>query len=120
MLKVRFFKIQKVLTKVILSSSKLNERNEAEGNKNQIENYNFICTLVFQCNILQIINLTSKIFQSKSVNLDNASSLLKNCYEQLKEYRCNFNDLLEEANMVVKSWSIFTEFENKRHKVIKL
>jgi hypothetical protein len=50
----------------------------------QIENYNFICTLVFQCKILQIINLTSKILQSKSVDLDNASNLLKNCYDQLK------------------------------------
>lgn len=84
-----------------------------------MENYNFICTLVFQCKILQIINLSSKIFQSKSVDSDNASSLLKNCYEQLKEYRCNINDLLEEANMVAKSWSVSTEFENKRHKAVK-
>jgi len=68
---------------------------------------------------LQIINLTSKIPQSKSVDLDNASNLLKNCYEQLKEYRCNFNDLLEEANIVAKSWSISTEFQNKRRKVVK-
>lgn len=118
-LKIRFVEIQKALTKVILCSSKLDERNEAEGIKKQIENYNFICTLVFQCKILQIINLTSKILQSKSVDLDNASNSLKNCYEQLKEYRCNFNDLLEEANIVAKSWSISTEFQNKRRKVVK-
>lgn len=37
----------------------------------------------------------------------------------LKEYRCNFNDLLEEANIVAKSWSISTEFQNKRRKVVK-
>ncbi|KAE9522395.1 hypothetical protein AGLY_017226 [Aphis glycines] len=118
-LKIRFVEIQKALTKVILCSSKLDEKNEAEGIKKQIENYNFICTLVFQCKILQIINLTSKILQSKSVDLDNASNSLKNCYEQLKEYRCNFNDLLEEANIVAKSWSISTEFQNKRRKVVK-
>jgi hypothetical protein len=75
--------------------------------------------LVFRCKILQIINLTSKILQLKSVDLVNTSNLLKNCYEQLKEYRCNFNDLLEEANMVAKSWSISTKFENKRRKVVK-
>jgi len=93
--KVRFVEIQKALTKVILRSSKVDEQNEAEGIKKQIENYNFICNLVFQCKILQIINLTFKIIQSKSVDLNSASNLLKNCYEQLKEYRCNFNDLLE-------------------------
>ncbi|KAL4119941.1 hypothetical protein QTP88_012693 [Uroleucon formosanum] len=46
---------------------------------------------------------------------NSASNLLKNCYEQLKEYRCNFNDLLEEANMVAKSWSISKSFEKKRY-----
>ncbi|KAL4154133.1 hypothetical protein QTP88_001966 [Uroleucon formosanum] len=79
--KVRFVEIQKGLTKVILCSSKVDEQNEAEGIKNQIENYYFICTLVFQYKILQIINLTSKILQSKSIDLDSASNLLKNCYE---------------------------------------
>ncbi|XP_025406286.1 zinc finger MYM-type protein 1-like [Sipha flava] len=33
--------------------------------------------------------------------------------------KCNFNDLLEEANIVAKSWSISTEFQNKRRKVVK-
>ncbi|KAE9534354.1 hypothetical protein AGLY_008444 [Aphis glycines] len=117
-LKIRFVEIQKALTKVILCSSKLDEKNEAEGIKKQIENYNFICTLVFQCKILQIINLTSKILQSKSVDLDNASNSLKNCYKQLKEYRILML-LLEEANIVAKSWSISTEFQNKRRKVVK-
>lgn len=100
-IKVRFSKVQKALTKIILCSCKPDEKNEAEGVKKQIENCNFFCTLVFQCKIFQIINLSSKTLQSNSFDLDNASKLLKNYYEKLKEYRSNFNDLLEEANMEV-------------------
>jgi hypothetical protein len=54
-LKIRFVETQKALTKCILCSSKLDERNEAEGIKKQIENYNFICTLVFNVKFLKLL-----------------------------------------------------------------
>jgi hypothetical protein len=52
--KIRFAETQKALTKCMLCRSKLDERNEAEGIKKQIENYNFICTLVFNVKYLKL------------------------------------------------------------------
>ncbi|XP_060846403.1 zinc finger MYM-type protein 1-like [Rhopalosiphum padi] len=65
---------------------------------------------------IRFVEIQKALTKSKSVDLDNASNLLKNCYEQLKEYRCNFNDLLEEANIVAKTTDL--ELLNEATKLV--
>ena len=55
-LKERFCDVMKCLTHVILTSTKPKERDEAMAIKKQIKNFVFVCMLVAQCKILQIVN----------------------------------------------------------------
>ena len=66
-LKERFCNVMKCLTHIILTSTKPKERNEAMSIKKQIENFDFVCMLVVQYKILQIINIFSKAFQCKKL-----------------------------------------------------
>ena len=54
-LKGRFCDVMKCLTHIILTSTKPKERGEAMAIKKQIENFDFVCMLVVQCKILQIV-----------------------------------------------------------------
>ena len=56
-LKKRFCDVMKCLTNIILTSTKPKERDKAEARKKQIENFDFVCMLVVQCKILQIVNV---------------------------------------------------------------
>ena len=59
-LKERFCDVMKCLTHIILTSTKPKERDEAMAIKKQIENFDFVCMLVEQCKIWQIVNIPSK------------------------------------------------------------
>ena len=59
-LKKRFCDVMKCLTYIILTSTKPKERDEAMTIKKQIENFDFVCMLVVQCKILQIVSIPSK------------------------------------------------------------
>ena len=68
-LKERFCNVMKCLTHIIPTSTKPNERDEAMAIKKQIENFDFVCMLVVQCKILQIVNIPSKAMQCKTIDL---------------------------------------------------
>ena len=59
----------KCLTQVLLTSPKPKERDEAMAIKKQIENFDFVCMLVVQCKILEIVNIPSKAMQCKTIDL---------------------------------------------------
>ena len=61
----KFCDIMKCLTHIILTSTKSKERDKAMAIKKQIENFHFVCMLVVQCKILQIVNIPSKAMQCK-------------------------------------------------------
>ena len=66
-LKERFCDGVKCLSHIILTSAKRKERDEAMAIKKQIENFDFVCMLVVQCKILQIVNISSKGMQCKTI-----------------------------------------------------
>ena len=67
-LKERFCDVMKWLTHIILTSTKLKKRDEAMAVKKQKENFDFVCKLVVQCKILQIVNIPSKTMQCKIID----------------------------------------------------
>ncbi|XP_023230154.1 uncharacterized protein LOC111630301 [Centruroides sculpturatus] len=52
-----------------------------------MEQFEFIVTIVAWYDILFQVNILSKAMQSETMDLPNATQLLKNCYEFVKEYR---------------------------------
>jgi hypothetical protein len=78
--------------------------------KKLTENFSFVCILVFQCKIVQSINLVLKELQSKKSCLAKAAKLRKVCLDELHLYRNQFDDLREEASNVAKKWSFLPEF----------
>ena len=74
-LKERFCDVMKCLTHIILTSTKTKERDEAIAIKKLIENFD-VCMLVVQCKILQIVNISSKAIQCKTIDLISAHKLL--------------------------------------------
>ena len=57
----------KCLTYIILTSTKPKKRDKAMAIKKEIENFDFVCMLVVQCKILQIVNISSKAMQCKTI-----------------------------------------------------
>ena len=66
-LKERFCDVMKCLPYIILTSTKPKQRDEAMAIKKQIENFDFVCMLVVQCKILQIVNISSKAMHVKQL-----------------------------------------------------
>ena len=90
-LKERFCDIIKCLTHMILTSTKPKERDEATAIKKQIENFDFVCMLVVQCKILQIVNIPSKAMQCKTIDLLSAHKLLQTAAEDIAQLRRSFD-----------------------------
>ena len=61
----------------MLTSTKPKESDKTMAIKKQIENFDFVCMLVVQCKILQIVNISSKAMQSKTIDLISAHKLLQ-------------------------------------------
>ena len=75
-LKVKYVNIQKALKKIILASNKCDEQNKASMLEKQMDNFTFICLVVFQYKILQTMNIVSKALQSEAVDMEKATELL--------------------------------------------
>ena len=45
--------------------------------KKQIKNFDFVCVLVVQCKISQVVNIPSKATQCKTIDLISAHKLLQ-------------------------------------------
>ena len=75
-MKERFCDVMKCLTHIIFTGTKPKEKDEAMAIKKQIEHFNFVCMLVVQCKILQIVNIPSKAMQCKTIDLISAHKLL--------------------------------------------
>ena len=73
----------KCLNHVILTSTKPKERDESMAIKKQIENFDFVCMLVVQCKILQIVNIPSKAIQCKTIDFISAHKLGQTAAEDL-------------------------------------
>ena len=118
-LKERFCDVMKCLTYITLTSTKPKERHEALARKKQIENFDFVCMLVVQCKILQIVNIPSKAMQCKTINLISAHKLLQTAAEDIAQLRRSFDAVLNEASTIASTWGLSRQFLNIRAKKTK-
>ena len=79
------------------------ERDEAMAIKKQIENFDFICMLVVQCKILQIVNIPSKAMQCKTNDLISAHELLQTAAEDIAQLRRSFDAVLNETSTIAST-----------------
>ena len=107
------------LIHIILISTKLKARDEAMAIKKQIENFDFVCMLVVQCKILQIVNIPSKAMQRKTIDLISAHKLLQTAAEGIAQLRRSFDAVLNKAFTIASTWGLPIEFLNKRTKKTK-
>ena len=102
----KFCDIMKCLTYITLASTKPKERNEAMAIKKQKENFDFVCMLVVQCKILQIVNILSKAMQCKTIDLIFAQKLRQSAAEDIVQLRRSFNAVLNEASTIASTWGL--------------
>ena len=86
--------------------------------KKQIEKFDFVCMLVVQCKILQIVNIPSKAMQCKTIDLISVHKLLQTVAKDIVHFR-SFNAVLNEASTIASTWGLPRQFLNKRAKKTK-
>ena len=118
-LKEKFCDVMKCLTHIIITSTKPKEKDEAIAIKKQIENIDFVCMLVVQCKILQIINISLEAMQCKTIDLIFAHKLLQIAAEDIAQLRRSFDAVLNEAFTIASTWGLPRQFLNKRAKKTK-
>ncbi|OCT96206.1 hypothetical protein XELAEV_18013881mg [Xenopus laevis] len=118
-LRFRFTDIMKALSKLMLTSTKAKEKQEAKSLKKKLEAFEFIFIIVLQSKILDHINSISKMLQSEKMDLSKAAHLICNAKEDLRKYRSNFEDAKQNAILLAEKWGIATKFENKRIAKVK-
>lgn len=118
-LKARFVDVMQCLSRIIIQSSKRDERSEAIALRMQMDNFTFVFLLVMQCKVLQELNIVSKLLQTKDDELGKAASLLKTAADEIQKYRDSYADAKYEATVVASKWSISPEFTAKRARNVK-
>ncbi|XP_042308882.1 zinc finger MYM-type protein 1-like isoform X2 [Sceloporus undulatus] len=118
-LKERFCDVMKALNKIILTSKKSSEKNEAEALRKTLESFSFVLLLTIQCKILGEINNASKSLQSESVDLMTAYGLLGEALLKVTELRWSFEEVVSEAEKVCSKWGITHEFIDQRAQKVK-
>ena len=84
--------------------------------KQQIENFDFVCMLVVQCKILQIVNNSLKAMQCKTIDLISVHKLLQTAAEDITQLRRRFDAVLNETFTIASTWGLPRQFLNKREK----
>ena len=102
----------------MLTSTKPKEKDEAMAIKKQIENFDFACMLVVQCKILQIVNISSKAMQCKTIDLI-SDKLMETAAEDIVQFRRSFDALLNKASTISSTWGLLRQFLNKKAKKAK-
>ncbi|KAM4026863.1 zinc finger MYM-type protein 1-like [Anomaloglossus baeobatrachus] len=113
-LRFRFLDVLKALSRIILTSTKSKEREEARALRKKIESFEFVFLLVLQSKILDKTNAISKVLQSEHMDLSNAAQLIYNTIEALSSYRNQFEDAKKTAITLADKWGIPAMFVNKR------
>ena len=72
--------------------------------KKQIENFDFVCMLIVQCKILQIVNIPSKAIQCKTIGLIFAHKLLQTAAaKDIVQLRRSFDAVLNKASTIAST-----------------
>ena len=71
--------------------------------KKQIENFDFVCMMAVQCKILQIVNISSKTMQCKTIDLISPHKLLQTAAEDIAQLRRSFDAVLNETSIIAST-----------------
>lgn len=118
-LKYNFSSVMNCLSKIILISKKKHEIEEAANIQKNMNSFEFVLLLVFQSKVLSYINLASKTLQSPDITLEEACDLLESVSCNMMALRNDFSSLLQEAEVVAKSWQIDISFVQSRQRKVK-
>ena len=77
------------------------ERDEAMTIKKQIENFNFECILVVQCKILQIVDISLKAMQCRTIDLISAHEPLQTAAENIAQLKRSFDAVLKKLPILL-------------------
>ena len=92
------------------------DRDEAMVIKKQIENFDFVCMLVVQCKILQILNIPSKAMPCETIDLISAHKLLQTAAKDIAQLGKSFDAVVNETSTIASRWGLPRQFLNKREK----
>ena len=79
-----------------------------------MENFDFVVMLIVQCKILQIINISSKAMECRTIDLISAHELLQTAAQNIAELRTSFYAIIKETFGIVSKWGFPKRFLNKR------
>lgn len=113
-LRFRYRDVLKALTKIILVSQNKTEINEAKALKNKMEEFETIFLVVLESKILSSIDAVSKLLQNEQQEIQRASKLLTNTFNEIRKLRNDFAGIKEEAVTVATEWGVIPEFSEKR------
>ena len=74
--------------------------------KKQVENFDFVCMLVVQCMILQIVNIASKAMHCKTIDLISAHKLLQTVAEDIVQLKRSFDAVLNKISTIASTWGL--------------
>lgn len=118
-IRINYKSVMQSLSTLSLICKKQADRAEANSIQNKMSTYEFILLLVFQCKVLENINLVSKQLQSSTIDIGRACDLISYARDNFIKMRENFNDLEKEACSLAKSWNIELKLTWKRQKKVK-
>lgn len=118
-IKTNFTCILKCLTNIVLISKKSNEKVKAMALKNKTECFDFILMLEFQFEVMQKVQLLSKLMQSSDVDLETVSLKLKQVKTDFIDLRKHFNEVVSNAKVLAQEWKIDTTLKSHRQNVAK-
>lgn len=82
------------------------------------ENFDVIVILTVEARILNSLNTVSLLLQSPECELSKAADLLGTALRTLQAIRANFDEILEKAEKMVRSWRIQPIFQQKRRRKV--
>lgn len=118
-LKNRYSDILKVLTRISLTGKDSKERADAMGLRKNIENYNFIVSIIVWERILTCLHRVSQHLQAVNTDLSISVRLLSAAQGELKYLRDSWDSILLTANAISSSWGIQPQFMDKRKRRTK-
>jgi len=106
----RYPHIMKVLTRLILTSEKKKERDDAKSLKERMDSFEFVLFIVMWERILRAMNSTSKELQSPKVDLSVASRLMNCSISDIELLRNSWESVKMTASALAGSWCPLLEF----------
>lgn len=113
-LRFRYKDVLKTLTDVSLKSKNADERDEANGLKNKLQNFLCIFLVVIFSKIFSFVSPVSRYLQSKSIDMKAAETHLKSAYESIKQMRENFVEMKTTSVELARTWGVEPNFQQKR------